>query len=318
MKSKKRILILVVVILIFLGCGIGYYIYQDKSKQADINEKINEISESEKAFSTVKKRNDKFDILKSTFEEMDEYTNSPTKYDKVSDKYVDTVSNMQAVFKEEYDNTIKENTIDNLDSVEDTGVINASTENLNTLSTTIESEKEYTLSSDSEYQKYTEKISALTETYSNQITAIEEKQKAEEEAKKQAEEAAKKQAEEKARRNAEEEKAKTHYENEYFSVDVPAEWADVWSVSEQDNSLNGITSVVYTFSYDGDNVTTYPGGAMVYVLDMSDTSRPLSHYSRMIPSTCEEIGVTSFGNYDVFKTEAGAGFFSYGATITLK
>lgn len=57
---------------------------------------------------------------------------------------------------------------------------------------------------------------------------------------------------------------------------------------------------------------------MVYVLDMNDTCRPLSEYSRMIPSMCEEIGVTLFGYYDVFKTEAGAGFFSYGAIITLK
>lgn len=108
-----------------------------------------------------------------------------------------------------------------------------------------------------------------------------------------------------------EEKAKTHYENEYFSVDIPADWADEWTVTEQDNSLNGIRSIMYSFS-------TSSGGASVYVLDMSDTSRPLSEYSRMIPSTCEEIGVTSSGYYDVFKTEAGAGFFSSGATISLK
>ena len=39
----------------------------------------------------------------------------------------------------------------------------------------------------------------------------------------------------------------------------------------------------------------------------------------IFPSECEEIGVTSFGYYDVFKTEAGAGFFfDGGATITLK
>ena len=48
---------------------------------------------------------------------------------------------------------------------------------------------------------------------------------------------------------------------------------------------------------------------MIYVLDMSDTSIPLPTYASMIPSECEEIGVTSFGYYDVFKTEAGAGFF---------
>lgn len=48
-------------------------------------------------------------------------------------------------------------------------------------------------------------------------------------------------------------------------------------------------------------------------------SIPLHAYATMVPSDCEEIGVTSFDYYDVFKaTEAGAGFFSHGATISLK
>lgn len=169
---------------------------------------------------------------------------------------------------------------------------------------TVESEKNYTFSDDSVYEECTKKISDLTEGYSNRITAVEEQKKAEAEAE------AKKKAEEEARRQAEE-KAKTHYENEYFSVDVPSDWGSDWTVSEEDNSLNGVSSILYSFS-------TSSGGATVYVLDMSDTSRPLSEYSRMIPSTCEEVGVTSFGYYDVFKTEAGAGFFSAGATIALK
>lgn len=54
------------------------------------------------------------------------------------------------------------------------------------------------------------------------------------------------------------------------------------------------------------------------VFKMSDTSISLSTYATMIPAECEEIGFTSSGYYDVFKTEAGAGFFSAGATITLK
>lgn len=88
-------------------------------------------------------------------------------------------------------------------------------------------------------------------------------------------------------------------------------------ITEEDNSLGKIHSTIYTFSYDPEN--DYGGGAMIYVLDMSDTSIPLPTYASMIPSECKEIGVTSFGYYDVFKTEAGAGFFfDGGATITLK
>ena len=52
---------------------------------------------------------------------------------------------------------------------------------------------------------------------------------------------------------------------------------------------------------------------------MSNTSRPLSEYSRMIPEYTEEVGMTSFGAYDVFEMEVAAGFFhDGGATITLK
>ena len=134
---------------------------------------------------------------------------------------------------------------------------------------------------------------------SNQINAIEEEQKAEE-----------------ARKKAEEEQAKTHYENEYFSVDVPKEWGENWTVTEEDNSSGSIKSTIYMFSYNPVNGSG--GGASVYVLDMSDTSISLSTYATMIPAECEEIGFTSSGYYDVFKTEAGAGFFSAGATITLK
>lgn len=183
--------------------------------------------------------------------------------------------------------------------------------------TTIEAEKEYTLSNNSNYQEYIENLSSYIDAYTSRITDIKEKQKAEAEAQKKAEEDAKHKAEKEARKKAEEEKAKTHYENEYFSVDVPVEWIGAWSVTEEDNSLGKIHSTIYTFSYDPEN--DYGGGAMIYVLDMSDTSIPLPTYASMIPSECEEIGVTSFGYYDVFKTEAGAGFFfDGGATITLK
>lgn len=133
----------------------------------------------------------------------------------------------------------------------------------------------------------------------NQKSTIEEEQKAEE-----------------AKKKAEEEQSKNHYENDYFSVDVPKEWGENWTVTEEDNSSGSIKSTIYMFSYNPANGSG--GGASVYVLDMSDTSISLPTYATMIPAECEEIGFTSSGYYDVFKTEAGAGFFSAGATITLK
>lgn len=112
----------------------------------------------------------------------------------------------------------------------------------------------------------------------------------------------------------------THYENQYFTVDVPADWSNAWILRETDNSLNGIISTKYEFSFgESSESTPAAGGAIVYVIDMSDHSRPLSHYSRMIPENVTSLGTAS-GENEVFMTEAGAGFFTrdQGATITLK
>lgn len=115
------------------------------------------------------------------------------------------------------------------------------------------------------------------------------------------------------------ETTKVSYSNEYFEVIVPESWEGEWTVTEEDNTMNGIKSTLYRFSHDPTDGEE-GGAADVYVLDMSDTSRPLSHYSRMLPSAgCEEVGLTSFGHNDVFKMEVANGFFyENGATITLK
>lgn len=61
------------------------------------------------------------------------------------------------------------------------------------------------------------------------------------------------------------------------------------------------------------------GGAEIYILDMSDTSVPLSVYRASIRDYAEEVGVVSFADYDVFVMEVGGGFFwDGGAKITLK
>ena len=115
------------------------------------------------------------------------------------------------------------------------------------------------------------------------------------------------------------ETTKVSYSNEYFEVIDPERWEGEWTVTEEDNTMNGIKSTLYRFSHDPADGEE-GGAADVYVLDMSDTSIPLSHYSRMLPSAgCEEVGLTSFGYNDVFKMEVANGFFyENGATITLK
>ncbi|MCI9025809.1 MAG: hypothetical protein HFG92_15565 [Dorea sp.] len=315
---KVKIISVIVVVVILLCGGVGYFFYQENVKQEAIDKKIEEISEVEKKFSASEKREDKIYILKNILVDMDEYSKSKDKYKEISEKYESVVSSMQGEFSKEYDASIKENTVDDIENLEDIKTINTNKDNLNELLSLIESEKKYTFSKESESEQYIQKIDSLIESYSSRIGVLEEAQKkAEEEAQKKAEEEAQKKAEEEAQKKAEEERVKTHYENEYFSVDVPADWAGSWSVEERDGSSGQIKCTIYTFSCYPQN--DYGGGAMVYVLDMSDTSIPLPTYASMVPSEPDcGIGTVSNGYDEVFVTEAGAGFFSHGATITLK
>ena len=80
--------------------------------------------------------------------------------------------------------------------------------------------------------------------------------------------------------------AKTHYENKYFSIDVPEDWIGYWDVIEEENSLY-VDQILYRLSYKPP-VENYGGGAEIYILDISDTSVPLSVYRASIPDYAEE------------------------------
>lgn len=80
--------------------------------------------------------------------------------------------------------------------------------------------------------------------------------------------------------------AKTHYENKYFSIDVPEDWIGYWDVIEEENSLY-VDQILYRLSYKPP-VENYGGGTEIYILDISDTRVPLSVYRASIPDYAEE------------------------------
>lgn len=306
---KAKIIGVVVVIVILLCSGVGYFLYQRNVRQKAIDKKIEEISEVEKKFSASEKREDKINILKNILADMDEYNKSKDKYKEVSEKYESVVSNMRGAFSKEYDTSIKENTIDDIGNLEDIETINANKDNLNKLLSLIESEKKYTFSKESESGQYIQKIDSLIESYSNRIEVLEEAQK-------KAEEEAQKKAEEEAQRKAEEERAKTHYENEYFSVDVPTDWNE-WSIAPGENYRQNSNAIaVYDCSMGKGE---FGGGAEIYVLEIKypETDR-LGYGNFILPDGGTYVGQTTNGKFVFIMTEAGAGFFSHGATITLK
>ena len=305
MKNKAKIISIISVVLILIIGIAGYFMYQKSEEEKSIKENLNNITKIETSFSKAETHEEKLNILKSCITEMTDYNKSKEHFEQVTDKYKSTISSMQEVFAKEYDSIIEENTLSNLDSLEDVSTITNNKNNLSSLLSTIYAEKDYVFSSNDDFESYQQKITELTESYTNRITALEE-------AKKKAEEEAKRKAEEEAKRKAEEEKAKTHYENEYFSVDVPKEWIDCWSVQEEKRGTDG---TIYHFSYDppGEN---NGGGGRIFVVD---ATYGLPQNGLVISEPCDIVGYTSH-KFAVFKgIEAGAGFFfDGGATITLK
>lgn len=313
---KVKVISIIIVIILLLGCGIGYYLYnKDKTKLNETTKQLNEISKIEKAFWDSNERNEKLNLLKGILKEKEKYNSSSEKYKKVLDKYDECISSMQSYFITEYDKIIEENAPHDIGNSDDIDTLANHKDTLNILLTTIESEKEYTLPNDSDYQTYVENLSSWTEAYASRISDIEEKQKAETEAQKKAREEAEKQAEEAANKMPEKEN-NTHYENEYFSVDVPTEWSGNWSVNEGPNYRENSNAVaVYEANVD---ISGGKGAAEIYVLEMKYPTDRLGYGNFTLPEGGTYVGETSNNKFVFIMSEASYGFFSAGATITLK
>lgn len=303
---KKKIIGILIVIIVIISCGVGCFIYQGNVKQENIDKEISKIARWESEFSKAEQREEKLTILKTLMAEEKKYEKSEKFYEEVLEKYKGVILDQQKIFAEEYKNRIEENKVKNLETSEDIELIKKKQNNLIELLSVIEEEKTITISSESEYTKYIQEIKSLTESYSERIASVEEaKRKAEEEAKRKAEEEKKKAAEE---------KAKTHYENQYFSVDVPNEWIGIWSVTPGENYRDNSSAIAV---YDA---STGPGGggAEIYVLQINFETDRLGYGDFALPSGGTYVGKTSGGKFVFIMAEAGAGFFSAGATITLK
>ena len=109
---------------------------------------------------------------------------------------------MQKVFREEYNKTLTDNTLKEIDKISDKEQLNTDKTNLNELLQTIQNEKDI-VCTESEVKEHETKITDLIKSYEDRITKIEEEEKkAAEEAVKQAEEEARKQAEAAASSNS--------------------------------------------------------------------------------------------------------------------
>lgn len=312
-KLLKGILVTGVMVMGISGCSLNV---QDDSKQ-----KIVSIQKMDKSFKS-EKREEKLYTLKKVLKSQSKYLKEENQDNNVLDQYKKTVTKMRKYFISDYEKSIKENTLENVESIQDKQQINEKKDNLNALKTLVSEEYKFTLDSKKQYDSYMKSITEIATLYDDRIAALEK----EEEMQKQAE--IEKQKE-----------AQRTYSNEFFTITIPEEWGSNWSIQEDTSRtkvIDDITRVRVFMCSHHPSDGSEGGGAAIYVINMSDYGIDEAHssssfYRGLIPVAEDEQkylyspdGETSQG-WAVFVENVAASFIDDGkghtvplATITLK
>ena len=254
-KNNKTIISIVSVIIAVVICFIGYNSYQRKQAEVVLSEKVAALHELTKKFNDKNDRNERLNILKETLDEQSQYNLNSNKEPKVQDEFKNSINTMRTYFHNDYDNTIKTYTLSDITTVSDEKKINDNKSKLNELTKTIETEKDYTFESEQQAQEKQTEVEKLVKKYDERINELKKKENDKKSSSK---------SEAKA-----EQTASTHYENDYFSVDVPDKWAGIWSFTEiTDTSNLGTPSQpakIYSFKHDPEGNVPFGGAQAIYV-----------------------------------------------------
>lgn len=269
MENKKRKVMLITVIILILaiiGSIGGYAIYkQNKIKERSAEVK-SDIADNLEIFDKGD-RNKKLEIFKKLSTNKNAYQKEEYHQKEVLDDFENTLEKMKSFFSSDYDKTLSENTLTDIDKLTDKSKIATAKENLESLLNTIESEN-VTLKLEKLEEKNTI-AQDLIEKYTNRIKTLEE------EAKKKAEEEAKKKAEEEAVAQAQNNSGSSSNDENYNSGASSSD-SNNWSEGGSSSSNNGGGSsgggryVVETYTYtDSNGVTTtritYSDGTVEFI-----------------------------------------------------
>ena len=177
MKNKK---ILIAVITIVLCLGFGYFFIKQNNTKKEITAKTNQINQLAQDFEKKETREEKLKILQNFISTKDELLGNQNISTKVLPTYNDQLTKMKTYFTNEYDQTLKDNTIENVDESTKEDLTKAK-DNLNKLSETLKFDS--ILTEDEIKDSYSSKIESLVKSYEDKIKSIEEEEakKAEEE-----------------------------------------------------------------------------------------------------------------------------------------
>ena len=293
-RTNKTIISIVSVAIAVVICFFGYNFYQKKQAEVVSAEKLTAIHEVIKKFNDRNDRNERLNLLKDTLDEQSKYNLNSYKDSKVQDEYKNSITTMRTYFQNDYDSTIKTNTLSDISAVSDEKVITDNKTKLDELTKTIDKEKDITFETEQQVQNKQSEIEKLVKKYEERINELKTKSK---DSKTNRENSSKNSEEKSGKANA------THYENEYFSVDVPQKWAGIWSFTEHSDSNNLGTSSqpakVYSFKHDPEGNVPFGGAQAIYV------------FPNGIPSKSASSPILKKLNTNVYLgTGAASGFFS--------
>lgn len=259
-RNKKTIVSIVLLTIAIVICFFGYNFYQKKQEEVVSAEKLTAIHEVIKKFNNRNDRNERLNLLKDTLDEQSKYNLSSYKDSKVQEEYKNSITTMRTYFQNDYDNTLKTNTLSEINTVSDEKVIIDNKTKLDELTKTIDKEKDYTFEIEQQAQNKQTEIEKLVKKYEERIGELKAKSNDN------------KVKKENSSKNSEEKSGKTnttHYENEYFSVDVPQKWDKIWSLSmDVDSSNLGTPSqpaIIYSFKHDPEGNVPFGGAQAIYV-----------------------------------------------------
>ena len=259
-RNNKTIISIVSVVIAIIICFFGYNFYQKKQAEVVSAEKLTAIHEVIKKFNDGNDRNERLNLLKDTLDEQSKYNLNSYKDSKVQDEYKNSITTMRTYFQNDYDNTLKTNTLSEINTVSDEKVITDNKTKLDELTKTIDKEKDYTFETEQQAQNKQAEIEKLVKKYEERIGELKAKSNDN------------KVKKENSSKNSEEKSGKTnttHYENEYFSVDVPQKWDKIWSLSmDVDSSNLGTPSqpaIIYSFKHDPEGNVPFGGAQAIYV-----------------------------------------------------
>lgn len=293
--NNKNIISIISIIVVLVICFFGYNFYQKKQAEIISAEKLTALYELTKKFNDENDRNKKFNLLKDTLDEQSKYNLDSYKVSKVQDEFKNSINNMRTYFHNDYDNTIKENNITDINNTSDESRITDKKSKLDNLIKTIGKEQDITFETEQQAQEKKSEVEKLLKKYEDRISEL--KKETDEKKKEKTKSSSDDIGEQPVNMTS------THYENEYFIVDVPAKWSGKWYISKITDTKNLGTpsqpAIMYSFSRRGDNPMFGNGGQTVHV------------YPNGLPNKANYVkDWTKFGSNIYVGAGASSGFFN--------